>query len=573
MIGVFLGTVLACLTGLILLAVAYKESLSLIWSEIMISSIANGMAGGFLAGVLRGPARAGKWLEQPLRPERRMPAAMLFCPQLGVIIGSVLASGARVILTLNTDLVTALARMPDETWAAMRIQGIGDLLGIIILGAVCGFFACAGIGAFLPSLNLTNDDTSDLIYDLSVKKREAKPMATSNDADLPPGIPIPVVNQANLPSKKMSEVKKPPDGSVETLREILKTAQAMANSKDYTGVLALLEPARGAYPQSADVAMSLADAYAELDRRPEAHKEFRRAIDIDPNIYLSHYNYGCFLRDISDVNDAISEFREAIALNPAYINAWLNLSDLVCEPQEAILCLEKAEQMGCREANLGQTQAMWHEIKEKQVDMFKQRIFWAQQALLAEDFGKARLHLAMAELCHPNSDPLSMITSMRAEILRQEGDIAGSVNLLRLATKASPEVTSYWNTLAAREVLLALEQMQANPEKGQIAGVEEESIKLFEEAVNHGLAAIGVGNYAKPNQNVALACLYLNRLDEARSYATTALKLAQKALAGRPECPGCPLQAKDERECRGCLQKAEDTLRDIELASGDYQVP
>jgi tetratricopeptide (TPR) repeat protein len=569
MIGVFLGSLLACpMTLLIILT--HRQQLSGSWSEILLNTIANGMAGGFLAGFLRGPVTNSKPIELGQGPTKRFPAGLVFLPQLGFLIGGVLAAGAQIVMTLHTDLVSSLISNPALAWTTMLHQGVADLVGRMIAGAIGGAFISGWVGAVFPLLNVTDDDATVQLQDFTTSRREVIQSVSVDQAELPTGKPT--TAQANLPIKKLSEIRKLPGNDANTLHEIVQIALAHADANDYAGVVKLLEPACSAYPNVLDVTLNLANAYAELGQSSKADEQYRRTIAIDPNLFISHYNYGCFLRDTGAMEQAVLEFRESAALNPAHVNSWLNLADLASSPHEAIEYLEKARAMGCRDEDLNESLTMWRRIRDDEINLPEQRVVWAEQALLKKDLPVLRHELALARSMGLSSELQARAFSVEAEIERQQENFSASIALLLRAIEFNPKLTSYWNTLAAREFLLAQQLLHTTSQTAPNDKTRREVTDLLEKSIEHAKAAIEIGNYAMPNQNAAMACLHLGRLAEARNYALAAQVLAKKAVAQQHECFGCPMSGTIELECRSCLIKTEGTLRDIQMTTGDYQV-
>ncbi len=66
-------------------------------------------------------------------------------------------------------------------------------------------------------------------------------------------------------------------------------------------------------PSNAYVWTNLGAAAALLNRPGEARRAYERALEIDPNNWLAHYNLGCQLARAGDTESALEELRTAIA--------------------------------------------------------------------------------------------------------------------------------------------------------------------------------------------------------------------------------------------------------------------
>jgi adenylate cyclase len=137
--------------------------------------------------------------------------------------------------------------------------------------------------------------------------------------------------------------------------------------------------ARSYYEKALQLDDTLAEAHANLALQvlfyydwdwPGAEREFKRAIALDPNSAVAHFDYGYFLADMGRLEDALPElqrareldplsaetvdqigiafmyrreyaradeyFRQAIAMAPDYYNSYLNLGwNLMCQAKTA----------------------------------------------------------------------------------------------------------------------------------------------------------------------------------------------------------------------------------------------
>ncbi len=97
-------------------------------------------------------------------------------------------------------------------------------------------------------------------------------------------------------------------------------------------------------PNSAHAHDNLATVYAEQKRFREALEEYLVALRLEPDSATAHYNLACFL-SASGNDFAVAEYKEAIGLDPHYPDAHLNLGLAYADAgqaQEAVVELEAA---------------------------------------------------------------------------------------------------------------------------------------------------------------------------------------------------------------------------------------
>lgn len=74
----------------------------------------------------------------------------------------------------------------------------------------------------------------------------------------------------------------------------------------------------------------------DLNQYDKAEREYREAIEIDPNNAESHHNLGVLLEDLGKKRfpDAEKEYKEAIKIDPNYVRAYYNLGHLYRKMRE-----------------------------------------------------------------------------------------------------------------------------------------------------------------------------------------------------------------------------------------------
>ena len=79
-----------------------------------------------------------------------------------------------------------------------------------------------------------------------------------------------------------------------------------------------IELERGSEHPSPWPYLNLAIAQQFLDRLPDAEKNLREAIRLDPEFAKAHFQFGTVLEDLQRPEQALTELREAARLDPAY---------------------------------------------------------------------------------------------------------------------------------------------------------------------------------------------------------------------------------------------------------------
>ena len=73
------------------------------------------------------------------------------------------------------------------------------------------------------------------------------------------------------------------------------------------------------------------DIYRQLERFEDAKAVYRKAIDMDPNNYLSYYNLGVILQKQEFFEDAKDQYIKTINLNPNYHDVYNNMGNTISE--------------------------------------------------------------------------------------------------------------------------------------------------------------------------------------------------------------------------------------------------
>jgi Flp pilus assembly protein TadD len=140
----------------------------------------------------------------------------------------------------------------------------------------------------------------------------------------------------------------------------------------------------------------LGDLLRQRKRLPEAITAYRNAIAIKPDFFEAQNNLGIALRDFGQLDQAIAAHQSAVALEPQNPRAWNNLGVALSakeEPTDAILAYRRAIELRPRYAqafhNLGKAQAI--------LDRFEEAISSFRRAIeLQPDFAAAHGDLSNA---------------------------------------------------------------------------------------------------------------------------------------------------------------------------------
>ena len=85
-----------------------------------------------------------------------------------------------------------------------------------------------------------------------------------------------------------------------------------------------------------------------VDRVSEAEWHYRQAIALEPNFADAYSNYGNLLKEGDRVEEAILRYRKALEIDPQHANAWSNLGGSykdTARVDEAIVCYRQALQI------------------------------------------------------------------------------------------------------------------------------------------------------------------------------------------------------------------------------------
>jgi tetratricopeptide (TPR) repeat protein len=117
------------------------------------------------------------------------------------------------------------------------------------------------------------------------------------------------------PQSAASSKSQQSSASADPLAPLLAQAQDALDRKDFAAAIPLLEKIAAAKPNETMPHFELGFAYSGLNKNPEAITQYRQAIALDPKLAPAHLNLGISLLD-SDAAGAAESFRRAVDLLP-----------------------------------------------------------------------------------------------------------------------------------------------------------------------------------------------------------------------------------------------------------------
>jgi Flp pilus assembly protein TadD len=120
---------------------------------------------------------------------------------------------------------------------------------------------------------------------------------------------LPRQQPSKTPPSKSTQLRNP-------LNDLLDEAQAALDKNDFAGAIPPLQKFISEQPDVAYAHFQLAYAYTNLQRPAEARPEYERAIAIDPKFFEAYLNLGTLLLENAP-KDAVPALRKATELQPA----------------------------------------------------------------------------------------------------------------------------------------------------------------------------------------------------------------------------------------------------------------
>ena len=100
-----------------------------------------------------------------------------------------------------------------------------------------------------------------------------------------------------------------------------------AEKPDYVAALAVLNKAKLANPQDAQLLLTIGDAYYGLKSQNESYVAYRDAFQVDPTLIRAKMQLGVLLKGAKAYSEAIKAFDNVIAINPSYGPVYRELAE------------------------------------------------------------------------------------------------------------------------------------------------------------------------------------------------------------------------------------------------------
>ncbi len=107
--------------------------------------------------------------------------------------------------------------------------------------------------------------------------------------------------------------------------EWLKKATALAESKNWQGLVDWCRKWTKSEPRSAAARLELGMAYSKLKRHNDAVGAYRQAVKINPNYFYAWNNLGNAYNELNRTRDAVDAYRQALGIDPNRAYVWFNL--------------------------------------------------------------------------------------------------------------------------------------------------------------------------------------------------------------------------------------------------------
>ena len=169
------------------------------------------------------------------------------------------------------------------------------------------------------------------------------------------------------PGERLTDSKKP---------EIVKNVALIYVSQgDSEKAIAAMKEARAESPDDVNLILSEANLHYKMGNVEEFKNLLQKATDLDPTNPELQYNLGVIAAESKNLEAAKEYYEKAIALDPNYINAYINMSALVLAEEEALI--EEMNGLGTSKAD----DRRYDELREQRQNIYRKAIPYLTKAL------------------------------------------------------------------------------------------------------------------------------------------------------------------------------------------------
>ncbi len=111
----------------------------------------------------------------------------------------------------------------------------------------------------------------------------------------------------------------------ETAKQMCESAKQALARGEVDQAIGRINQALIFHPHSADAKMLLGIAYAQKGMMDEALDAMEDAVSVSERNAVVHFNYGSLLQRVGRIAEAITQYEEALRINPTYEKAKLAL--------------------------------------------------------------------------------------------------------------------------------------------------------------------------------------------------------------------------------------------------------
>lgn len=206
----------------------------------------------------------------------------------------------------------------------------------------------------LKDLNYTGVKTEYYAINKANGKKESFPDKTVRDFSVKGGT-------HTTPTEKKTESRLP---------EIVKNISWIYSNHvgDNEKALVAVDEAIAANPNDASLLLAKGKIYYDQGKKDKFKEIMQEIITKNPNDADSHYNIGVISAENGEVEEARKAYRRVLELDPAYINAGINLSKTYID--EASDVVEEMNKLG----NSAADNKKFDELQAKQTELYKESV-------------------------------------------------------------------------------------------------------------------------------------------------------------------------------------------------------